>query len=76
MAFLTIVIETTETAAQMNQLQAGATLPKTELNQLIDYLSACAGGNKVLQELYVVTRNTDPSVATDSGASAKITYSL
>lgn len=75
MAFLTIVINTaSESVAQLNQLQPDQTLPKFELNQLIDYLAACSAGNKVIQGLYVVTNNSDPAVATDGGSSAKIVY--
>jgi hypothetical protein len=76
-AFLTIVVGTnSETVAQLNQLQADSSLKYLELNQLIDFLSRCAGGNEVLSSFYVVTNNSDPAVATDGGASAKITYSL
>lgn len=76
MAFVTIVVEVSDTVAQLNQKQFDATLPKSEFNALIDFLSACAAGNKVVQEMYVVTNNADPAVATDGGASAKIVYSL
>lgn len=75
MAFLTIVIQTaSDSVLQLNQKQFEQTLPKSELNQLIDYLSRCAGGNEVVQALYVVTNNADPAVATDGGDSAKIIY--
>lgn len=75
MAFLTIVINTaSNSVAQLNQIQPDQTLPKFELNQLIDYLGRCAAGNEVVQGLYVVTNNSDPAVATDGGASLKIVY--
>jgi hypothetical protein len=74
-AFLTIVIETeSNSVLQLNQFQSGATLPKQEFNQLIDYLSKCMGGNEVVQAFYVVTNNSDPAVATDGGSSTKIVY--
>lgn len=75
MAWLTVVIETaSNSVAQLNQLQSDATLPKQELNQLIDYLARCSAGNEVVQALYVVTNNGDPAVATDGGSSTKIVY--
>lgn len=75
MAFLTIVIQTaSDSVSQLNQKQFEQTLPKSEFNQLIDYLSRCAGGNEIVQAFYVVTRTADPAVATDGGASTKITY--
>ncbi len=75
MAFITIVIQTaSDSVSQLNQKQIEHTQPKSELNQLIDYLSRCAGGNEVVQAFYVVTNNSDPAVATDGGSSAKIVY--
>lgn len=75
MAFITVVIQTaSNTVPQLNQLQSDATKPKTELNQLIDYLGRCAGGNEIVQALYVVTNNSDPAVATDGGSSTKTVY--
>jgi len=50
------------------------TLPKFELNALIDYLSKCAGGNEIVGSFYVVTRNTDPAVTTDGGTSTLVNY--
>jgi len=74
-SYLTIVIGTASNSVpQLNQIQIGATLPKFELNQLIDYLSRCAAGNEVVQAFYVVTNNADPVVVTDGGSSAKIVY--
>lgn len=75
MAFLTIVIGTaSNSVSQLTQIQPDQTLPKFELNQLIDYLGRCAAGNEVVQALYIVTNNADPAVATDGGASTKIVY--
>jgi hypothetical protein len=75
MAFLTITIGTASNSVlQLNQRQIEHTLPKSELNQLIDYLARCAAGNEVVQAFYVVTNNADPAVATDGGDSTKIIY--
>lgn len=75
MAFITVVIQTaSNSVSQLNQMQIEQTLPKSEFNQLIDYLGRCAAGNEVVQAFYVVTNNADPSVSTDGGSSAKITY--
>lgn len=77
MAFLTIVIGTNSSSVdQLNQLQSDATKKYVEMNQLIDFLSRCAGGNEVLSSFYIVTNNSDPAVATDGGDSEKITYNL
>lgn len=73
--YITIVIGTaSNTVSQLNQIQSGATLPKSELNQLIDYLSRCAAGNEIVGSFYVVTNNSDPAVATDGGSSTKLNY--
>jgi hypothetical protein len=75
MGYLTIVIQTnSNSVTQLNQLQYGSTERSQEVNQLIDYLSKLAGANEVTGTFYVVTRNTDPTVATDGGASTLITY--
>jgi hypothetical protein len=75
MSWLTITIQTaSNSVSQLNQLQSGATLPKQELNQLIDYLGRCSAGNEIVQALYVVTNNGDPAVATDGGSSTKTVY--
>lgn len=77
MAFLTIVIGTnSQSVTQLNQNQSGPTNIKNELNHLIDYLARIAGGNEVLNQMYVVTNNADPAVATDGGSSTKTTYNL
>lgn len=75
MAFLTVVIQTSsESVDQLNQQQHGVTKPKEELNSLIDYLGAMAGGNKIIPTFYVVTNNSDPAVATDGGSSRKTVF--
>jgi hypothetical protein len=75
MAFLTITIQTqSNSVAQLNQLQAGSTERTVELNQLVDYLARCSGGNEIVGTFYVVTNNSDPNVATDGGSSTKTTY--
>ena len=75
MAFLTIVIQTqSNSVSQLNQLNVDHTKQKVELNQLIDFLGRCAGGNEVVPSFYVVTNNADPAVATDGGSSTKIVY--
>lgn len=75
MAYLTIVIQSNSSSvAQLNQRQVDATKPSEELNALIDYLARVAGGFEVTPSFYVVTNNSDPAVATDGGASTKITF--
>lgn len=75
MAFITVVIQTASNSVpQLNQLQLDPTKIKAEWNQLIDYLSRCSAGNEVVQAMYVVTNNADPSVSTDGGSSTKIVY--
>lgn len=65
MAYLTIVISApNDGVAQMNQVAQEPTLVNGELNALINYLAAIAGGNKAAS-FYVVTRATNPTVTTD-----------
>lgn len=76
MAVLSIIITTpTNTTSQLNVKSQFPTLPKTELNALIDLLGAIAGGN-LPASIQVVSRGTDPGVTTDADPhSVSNTYS-
>jgi hypothetical protein len=66
MAYITMTIGTaSNTVGQLKQVQADSTLPKQELNLLIDYLGRCSGGNEVVQALYVTLNADDPVVQPD-----------
>lgn len=76
MAYLTIVINVpNDSITQMNQtVLLDTTETRNEVNALVDYISAIASGNKPAS-FYVVSRDTDPSVATHGTSSQSKSYS-
>lgn len=75
MAYVAIVINVpNDSVTQMNQtIQVESTEARNEINALVDYITAIAGGNKPAS-FYVVTRDTDPTVSTHGTSSQSTSY--
>lgn len=76
-SYITVVIQTQETIGQSNsRLNADATNPGKAANQLENLLGLVKLGYLAGNTMYIVTRDTDPTVSTSGTSSTKTTYTL
>jgi hypothetical protein len=75
MAHLVIVIDTTDSIADLNSKIQRATKPHETLNLLLNYFNAIGGG-VVDASLQVTVRDTAPTVTTSGSGSTQLTYNL
>lgn len=77
MAHLVLVIETTDSIAQLNaKLDLGSSgNPEEHVAKVANYIAACQAGT-VDASIQVTSRDTAPAVATSGSGSAQQTFDL
>lgn len=75
MAHLVIVVDTSDSIADLNSKIQRATKPHEALNLILNYINAINGG-VTDASLQVTVRDTAPSVSTSGTGSTQLTYNL